>query len=101
MSPSEPHPVVPTPQADVAAAPASFVAELSERVERARASIDSAAADGEEYLAEAHVGELEELLSLAEANGVVLPDTAAYLQTRRSVDLTAAEVPVPRDAEPV
>ncbi|NAZ82308.1 hypothetical protein GTR02_10810 [Kineococcus sp. R8] len=77
-------------------APPAFVAQLSERILRTRSSVDSASAEGDDDLAEAHLAELESLLRLAEAHDVELPDTAAYLARRRapvSVDLTASRTP--------
>lgn len=77
-------------------APPAFVAQLSERVQRTRSTIETASADGEDDLAEAHLSELESLLHLAEAHDVQLPDTAAYLAQRRApatIDLTAARTP--------
>lgn len=77
----------------------AFVAELAERVQQTRATIDSAAAAGDDDLAEAHLGELEGLLTLAADHDVVLPDTAAYLaehvgrSARSSLDLTSADIP--------
>ncbi|WP_432571955.1 hypothetical protein [Kineococcus sp. SYSU DK005] len=86
-----------TPDAEpVRPAPPVFVAELSERVQQTRATIDSATAAGEEELAAAHLGELEGLVHLAAAHDVALPDTVAYLSEQRSgqervVDVTAVE----------
>jgi hypothetical protein len=77
-------------------APPAFVAQLSERVQRTRSTIETASADGEDDLAEAHLSELESLLRLAEAHDVQLPDTAAYLAQRRApatIDLTGARTP--------
>jgi len=71
----------------------AFVAELSERVLATRATIDSAAAAGDEDLALAHLGELESLVDLARAHDVALPDTVAYLQMQQTgplvIDLSA------------
>lgn len=70
----------------------TFVAELSERVQRTRATIDSAAANGDDDLAQALLDDLEALVDLAAAHDVALPDTVAYLahhQPGRVVDLTA------------
>jgi len=77
-------------------APPAFVAQLSERVQRARSTIETASADGEDDLVEAHLSELESLLRLAEAHDVQLPDTAAYLAQRRepaTIDLTGVRAP--------
>lgn len=68
----------------------SFVAELSERVQRTRATIDSAAASGDDDLAQAFLDDLEALVDLAAAHDVALPDTVAYLadhQSGRVLDL--------------
>ena len=70
----------------------TFVAELSERVQRTRATIDSAAAAGDDDLAQAHLDDLEALVDLATAHDVALPDTVAYLAENRPgqvIDLTA------------
>ena len=70
----------------------SFVAELSERVQRTRATIDSAAASGDDDLAQALLDDLEALVDLAADHDVALPDTVAYLADRqpgRVVDLTS------------
>ncbi|MCI2240397.1 hypothetical protein MO973_45370 [Paenibacillus sp. TRM 82003] len=85
------------PHGDTArTAPPAFVAELSERVQQTRATIDSATAAGEEELAAAHLGELEGLVDLAAAHDVALPDTVAYLaaqQTEQHVELPAEPQP--------
>ncbi|MGI4893988.1 MAG: hypothetical protein ACRYF3_02625 [Janthinobacterium lividum] len=60
----------------------TFVAELSERVQQTRSTIDSAAAAGDDDLAEAHLGELHSLIVLAAAHDLALPDTMAYLADR-------------------
>ncbi|WP_432488123.1 hypothetical protein [Kineococcus sp. SYSU DK018] len=67
-------------------APPAFVAELSERVQQTRATIDSATAAGEDELAAAHLGELEGLVDLAAAHDVALPDTVAYLAEQQSTE---------------
>ncbi|WP_380161677.1 hypothetical protein [Kineococcus sp. R86509] len=61
----------------------TFVAELSERVQRTRATIDSAAANGDDDLAQAFLDDLEALVDLAAAHDVALPDTVAYLADRQ------------------
>lgn len=61
----------------------TFVAELSERVQRTRATIDSAAANGDDDLAQAFLDDLEALVDLAAAHDVALPDTVAYLADHR------------------
>ncbi|MEZ0163757.1 hypothetical protein AB2L27_03125 [Kineococcus sp. LSe6-4] len=67
----------------------TFVAELSDRVQRTRATIDTAAAAGDEHLAQALLDDLEALVDLAAAHDVALPDTVAYLagQSGRTVDV--------------
>ena len=68
----------------------TFVAELSERVQRTRTTIDSAAANGDDDLAQALLDDLEALVDLAAAHDVALPDTVAYLadhQPGRTLDL--------------
>lgn len=90
-------PVVPAQggEALTGASPA-FVAELSERVLATRATIDSAAAAGDEDLALAHLGELESLVDLARAHDVALPDTVAYLEMQQTgplvIDLSTLRV---------
>ncbi|MFD0485291.1 hypothetical protein ACFQ46_22065 [Kineococcus sp. GCM10028916] len=71
----------------------TFVAELSERVQRTRATIDSAAANGDDDLAQAFLDDLEALVDLAAAHDVALPDTVAYLadhQHGRVLDLRSS-----------
>ncbi|GAB3460136.1 hypothetical protein [Kineococcus endophyticus] len=60
----------------------TFVAELSDRVQRTRATIDSAAAAGDDDLAQALLDDLEALVDLATAHDVALPDTVAYLASQ-------------------
>lgn len=70
----------------------TFVAELSERVQRTRATIDSAAAAGDDDLAQALLDDLEALVDLATAHDLAMPDTLAYLADRqpgRVIDLTS------------
>lgn len=78
-----------------AGASPAFVAELSERVLATRATIDSAAAAGDEDLALAHLGELESLVDLAAEHDLTLPDTVAYLEKHQTgpivIDLARAE----------
>lgn len=92
----EPQQTVPAQagEALTSASPA-FVAELSERVQATRATIDSAAAAGDEDLALAHLGELESLVDLAAEHDLALPDTVAYIEQHQTgpivIDLAAAE----------
>ncbi len=50
-----------------------FATELAGRAQEAVASLREAAADGDDYLVEVRVGELQSLARLAEDNGVELP----------------------------
>ncbi|WP_337063352.1 hypothetical protein [Kineococcus sp. G2] len=86
------------PHGDTARTAPAFVAELSERVQQTRATIDSATAAGEEELAAAHLGELEGLVDLAAAHDVALPDTVAYLAAQQA-EPSAAQQPEPQAAE--
>jgi len=75
----------------------TFVAELSDRVQRTRATIDSAAAQGDDDLAQALLDDLEALVDLAAAHDVAMPDTVAYLADRqpgRVIDLTTVETAI-------
>ncbi|NAZ87439.1 hypothetical protein [Kineococcus indalonis] len=78
-------------------APPAFVAELSERVQQTRATIESATAAGEEELAAAHLGELEGLVDLAAAHDVALPDTVAYLAAQQGAGTGAGALDGPVD----
>lgn len=80
----------------------TFVAELSDRVQRTRVTIDTAAAAGDDDLAQALLDDLEALVDLAAAHDVALPDTVAYLASRqgRTIDVRqSAESTVPVGAE--
>ncbi|WP_106206833.1 hypothetical protein [Kineococcus rhizosphaerae] len=82
---------MPVPEPRTTQTSPTFVAELSDRVQRTRATIDSAAAAGDDDLAQALLDDLEALVDLAAAQDVALPDTVAYLADRRPgllVDLT-------------
>ncbi len=54
-----------------------FASNVHERVREARSALDSARAEGDEYLVSVHTGELESLARLAEDNDVALPGTAS------------------------
>ena len=82
------------PSTSVETTSPTFVAELSDRVQRTRATIDSAAAAGDDDLAQALLDDLEALVDLAAAHDVAMPDTVAYLadhQPGRVIDLTVAQ----------
>ena len=89
-------PPAPQPTTETGSTTPTFVAELSERVQRTRATIDSAAAAGDDDLAQAFLDDLESLVDLAAAHDVALPDTVAYLadqQVRRhAVDLREVDL---------
>ena len=75
------------------AAPSQFQQEIEQRAQRARASVERAAAEGEDYLAEVHLAELESLVRLASEHDVDLPAARDYLRDHapRTLDLTALE----------
>lgn len=74
------------------AAPSQFQQEIEQRAQRARASVERAAAEGEDYLAEVHLAELESLLRLASEHDVELPAAREFLQRHtRVIDLTGVE----------
>ncbi|WP_432495692.1 hypothetical protein [Kineococcus gypseus] len=89
-------PPVATGDGSTPSAPPAFVAELSERVQQTRATIECATAAGEDELAAAHLGELEGLVDLAAAHDVALPDAVAYLAGRAD-GADGAEDPRARD----
>ncbi len=80
----------------------AFVAELSDRVRRTRATIDSAAAAGDDDLAQALLDDLEGLVELASAHDVALPDTVEYLARNQHgvIDLTATHLTTPAACAP-
>ncbi|WP_298803290.1 hypothetical protein [uncultured Pseudokineococcus sp.] len=51
-----------------------FATNVNERVREARSALDSARAEGDEYLVGVHTGELESLARLAQENDVALPE---------------------------
>ncbi|PPK98379.1 hypothetical protein CLV92_10174 [Kineococcus xinjiangensis] len=81
----------PVPEAAATARPSHFQQEIEDRAQRARASIERATAEGEDYLAEVHLAELESLVRLASENDVDLPAARDYLRAQRVIDLTALE----------
>ncbi|MEJ5868867.1 hypothetical protein WDV85_14090 [Pseudokineococcus sp. 5B2Z-1] len=54
-----------------------FATNVNERVREARSALDSARAEGDEYLVGVHTGELESLARLAQENDVALPEGGA------------------------
>ena len=54
-----------------------FESEIQDRLAETRASLDEAVAEGDDYLAEVRVGELQSLARLAGANGVDVPEELA------------------------
>ena len=54
-----------------------FIETLAERMRMTRASLLAAVADGDDYSADLHAGELQWLDSVAAAHGVVVPPQAA------------------------
>jgi hypothetical protein len=54
-----------------------FATQLIARVEEAAASLAQARRDGDDYLEEIRLGELESLAHLARSHGVTLPEAAA------------------------
>ena len=70
----------------------AFEQEIAERAQRATASVERATADGEDYLAEVHLAELESLVRLASEHDVELTAARDFLrQHSRVIDLTAVE----------
>ncbi|GAB7189990.1 hypothetical protein NUM3379_06960 [Kineococcus sp. NUM-3379] len=69
-----------------------FEQEIAERAQRATASVERATAEGEDYLAEVHLAELESLLRLASEHDVELPAAREFLHRHtRVIDLTGVE----------
>ncbi|WP_345712309.1 hypothetical protein, partial [Kineococcus glutinatus] len=76
--------------------PSQFRREIEGRVDSTRAAVDRATAEGEDYLAEVHLAELESLLRIAAEHDVELPAARDYLHSRspRVLDLTAVDAQV-------
>ena len=69
-----------------------FQHEIEGRADRVLSSIEAARAEGEDYLAEVHLAELESVVRLATEHDVELPAAREFLQRHtRVIDLTGVE----------
>ncbi|GAA2032399.1 hypothetical protein WDZ16_06795 [Pseudokineococcus marinus] len=67
-----------------------FATNVNERVREARSALDSARAEGDEYLVGVHTGELESLARLAQENDVALPEGGSGSAEVDSTESTTA-----------
>lgn len=75
----------------------AFADELRHRVETARRSLAEARREGDEYLVQVRVGELEELARAAAVNGVDVPGLAEDLAAHRDADVLDLPEDLPED----
>lgn len=77
-----------------------FAIEVSERVQRARASLAEAEATGDDYLVRVRVGELESLARIAADHDVTVPGLEEQVARHGDPEEVALPDVQPRDPAP-